>query len=92
MDSIYGIHMHDHRDEHYGMTGRMSEVVVALSDPKHFSVEAFPVLLHLPSWFPGGGFKKWTTDAKRDILYIADHLFHAAKDMMVCSFSLSISF
>ncbi|KAM5546126.1 hypothetical protein V8D89_000252 [Ganoderma adspersum] len=80
--SIYGLDMHDQHDEHYGMTERMSEIVVTLMNPKNFPVEAFQVLLHLPSRLPGAGFKKWAADAKRDTLYIADHLFHAAKDIV----------
>ena len=37
--------------------------------PNKFLVDVFPVLEHVPSWFPGGGFKKsfakWSAASKK---------------------------
>ena len=80
---IYGIEIREAHDEHFKMVERMGEVGEAILIPGKFPVEAFPVLRFLPSWFPGGGFKKFAADAKRDISYIVDHLFETAKTVMV---------
>ena len=86
METIYGIEIHGQHDEYYQMAERMSEVMATIGNPRNFPVESFPVLRHLPSWFPGGGFKQWVADAKRDTSDIADTLFSIAKHGMVSSF------
>ena len=48
-----------------------------------YHVETFPILKHLPAWFPLAGFKReiptWTTDARR----LRDEPWQAAADAMV---------
>ena len=80
---IYGIEIREAHDKHFKMVERMGEVGETILIPGKFPVEAFPVLRFLPSWFPGGRFKKFAADAKRDISYIVDHLFETAKAAMV---------
>ncbi|KAI1784945.1 cytochrome P450 [Ganoderma leucocontextum] len=79
MGVIYGIEVREPHDKYYQRVERMAEVAEAITVPGNFPVEAFPVLRYLPSWFPGGGFKKWAADAKRDILYTMDYLFDGAR-------------
>ena len=67
------------------MARRLTEVGEAIAVPGNFPVESMPVLRYLPPWFPGGGFKKWAADAKRDISYIVDSLFDHAKATGVSS-------
>ncbi len=80
MGTIYGIEIREPHNKYYRMVERMGEVAEAATVPGNFPVEAFRVLRYLPSWFPGGGFKTWAADAKRDISLIVDHLFDNAKD------------
>ncbi len=83
MATIYGIELRESHDKYYHMVERVAEVAETIAIPGKFAVETFPVLRYVPSWFPGGGFKKWASDAKQDIVYIVDDLFRGAKDVMV---------
>ncbi len=83
MGAIYGIEIREPHDKYYHMVERMAEVGEEILIPGRFPVEAFPSLRYLPSWFPGGGFKKWAADAKRDILHTVDYLFDGAKSVVV---------
>ena len=85
MGTIYGIEIREPHDKYYRMVERMGEVAEAATVPGNFPVESFPVLRYLPSWFPGGGFKTWAADAKRDIARVVDHLFDGAKEAAVGS-------
>ncbi|TBU41985.1 cytochrome P450 98A3 [Dichomitus squalens] len=90
MEVIYGIEIREAHDKYFKMVERMAEVGEAIVMPGRFPVEAFPALRYLPSWFPGGGFKNFAADAKRDISYIIDHLFETAKTAMVSDTSGSV--
>lgn len=83
--TVYGIEIRGPDDRHIGMARRLTEVGEAIAVPGNFPVESMPVLRYLPPWFPGGGFKKWADDAKRDISYIVDSLFDHAKATGVSS-------
>nr|VWP00396.1 Uncharacterized protein [Ganoderma boninense] len=85
--AIYGISdsaREDSEDEdgserYHKVLERMAEVGEAILLPGNFAIEAFPVLRHLPAWFPGGAFKRWAEEARRDIAYGVDYLFAGAK-------------
>ena len=79
MATIYGIEIRERDDKYFRMVERMAGVAEAILLPGNFLVEVFPALRYLPSWFPGGGFKKWAGVAKRDIAHIVDYLFDGAK-------------
>ncbi|KAM5544308.1 hypothetical protein V8D89_001968 [Ganoderma adspersum] len=83
MGALYGIEIREPHDKYYHMVERMGEVGEEILIPGRFPVEAFPVLRYLPSWFPGGGFKKWAADAKRDILNAVDYLFESSKSVTI---------
>ena len=88
MGAIYGIEIREPHDKYYQMIERMGEVGEEILIPGGFPVEAFPVLRYLPSWFPGGGFKTWAAEAKRDISSTVDYLFEGSKSVTV---SLSVA-
>ena len=83
LGAIYGIEIREPDDKHYHMIERMGDIAEQVVIPGRFPVEAFPVLRYLPSWFPGGAFKKWAADAKRDMLNTVDALFESSKSVMV---------
>ena len=85
MDIVYGMEIHQANDKYFKMVERMAEAGEAILAPGKFLVEAFPAMLYIPSWCPGGGFKKFAAEAKRDIFYILDSLFTSARDVMVSS-------
>ena len=58
MDIAYGIKVQESSDRFISIT---EEVINAGSEagiPGAFLVDLFPILLYVPSWFPGAGFKK----------------------------------
>nr|VWO96656.1 N/A [Ganoderma boninense] len=63
------------------MIERMADIAEQIVIPGRFPVEAFPVLRYLPSWFPGGGFKRWAADGKRDMLRTVDALFESSESV-----------
>ncbi|KAM5541819.1 hypothetical protein V8D89_004548 [Ganoderma adspersum] len=82
MGVVYGIEIREPHDKYFQMVERMAEVAETILIPGNFPVEAFPALRYLPTWFPGGGFKKWAPASKRDILYTVDHLFDGANNVV----------
>ena len=83
LGAVYGIEIREPDDKHYHMIERMGDIAEQVVIPGRFPVEAFPILRYLPSWFPGGAFKKWAADAKRDMLNTVDALFESSKSVMV---------
>ena len=84
---VYGIKVHKPDDKYFKMVERMAEIAQTIAIPGNFLVEAFPPLRHLPSWFPGGGFKEWANHAKQDLSYIVESLFEGDKGGKVSSTS-----
>lgn len=84
MRTIYGIKADVSLDnmKYLRMLERMNEVGEAIVLPGNFPVEAFPGLRFLPAWFPGGGFKRWAAEAKKDLAYIVRELFKGARDVV----------
>ena len=81
---VYGIKPKTLNDQYFARVERMADVAEEITVPGRFPVEAVPALRHLPSWFPGGRFKKWAREAKHDITDTVDALYNAAKLAMVC--------
>ena len=51
--------------------------------PGTFLVDFFLILKHIPSWFPGAGFKKRAASVKVLILSLAEKPFRYVKDQLV---------
>ncbi|KAM5544325.1 hypothetical protein V8D89_001985 [Ganoderma adspersum] len=82
MGAIYGIEIREPHDKYYHMIERMGDIAEQIVIPGRFPVEAFPILRYFPSWFPGGAFKKWAAEAKRDMLSTVEALFESSKSVM----------
>ena len=79
MGAFYGIEVCEKDDTHRQIFERMVGVAEDMFLPGDFPVETFPALLCLFRWFPGGGFKTWAEEARRDIAYGVDFLLAGAK-------------
>ncbi|KAH9926303.1 cytochrome P450 98A3 [Epithele typhae] len=77
---FYGLEVTDSDDQFHAMIERAVHVGEATLTPGRFSVEVLPILLYLPSWFPGGGFKRFAADSKKEVAHIVDTLYDAAKE------------
>ena len=95
----YGIDVLEADDKYFAMVERITSDGALVAAPGNFPVEAIPQLLHLPSWFPGGGFKRFAADARAYLnaslatLYktavdgLASRLF---LDILVCLYRISL--
>ncbi|TBU30135.1 cytochrome P450 [Dichomitus squalens] len=79
MRVVYGIELRERNDEYFKMIRRLSDIGEDITVPGRYPVDAIPILRFLPSWFPGGHFKRYAARARRDALSIRDQLFQSAK-------------
>lgn len=62
--------------------GKALETLNALI-PGSWLVDALPFLRHLPSWVPGGGFKKIAAEMRTSLLDMVDVPYNVTKQEMV---------
>ncbi|TBU37472.1 cytochrome P450 [Dichomitus squalens] len=76
----YGIELKDDGSdrEYYEMVERVRRIAEPLLHPGAYIMQAFPFLLHLPSWLPGLHIKRNAMEQRRDIDAITDKLYTVA--------------
>ena len=66
MEVVYGIELSE-GDKFLSIAKKGAEIFSKALSPGRYLVEVFPVLVHLPAWFPGAKFKrdvaKWLPDS-----------------------------
>ena len=83
MQVTYGIELTEPDDEYFQMVEGIAAVGESISVPGKFPVEALPSLQYLPAWFPGGGFKTFSEDAKVYLHDCLNKLYETATDGLV---------
>ena len=83
MRIVYGVDLVEENDIFFRRIEDVAAVSAAIAIPGNFSVEAVPALRYLPSWVPGGGFKKYAADAKVLFSHTLDTLFRGALNNIV---------
>ena len=78
MRVTYGINLVEYDDKYFKMAESLVEAGAEVAVPGRFLVEAIPSLQYLPSWFPGGTFKKLATSMRAQVSAAVDELFGAA--------------
>ena len=71
-------------------TGIIDGIVKAFEEaaiPGRFLVDALPILKHIPSWFPGAGFKRFGENATKLLKQLQEHPFMLVEEKMVRSAS-----
>ena len=58
MDIAYGIKIQGTGDRYISLVDEAIDGIEEASVPGAFWVDFFPILVHVPSWFPGAGFQK----------------------------------
>ena len=58
MDITYGIEIQESGDRYISLAEEVMAGGVEASIPGAFWVDLFPILMYVPNWFPGAGFKK----------------------------------
>lgn len=91
MNTIYGMDVADDNNEYVAVAEKGASIFSEITVPGRFLVELFPWLAHLPSWFPGAGFKNIARAWKEDLLAVRNVAFDAAVENMVrLSFELRL--
>ncbi|KAL1950194.1 hypothetical protein VTO73DRAFT_5317 [Trametes versicolor] len=78
---VYGVDIVDENDERI-VIPRAALETTRYSTPGAFAVEVFPILQHVPSWFPGAGFQKVFAKCKAANEYLKHVLFDEAKEAL----------
>ncbi|RPD64505.1 cytochrome P450 [Lentinus tigrinus ALCF2SS1-7] len=78
----YGVNLTQGDTTHHKLAQELAHIAEDISTPGQHVVEAFPFMLHIPSWTPGGGFKKLAERWKKEIAAIRDQLYDSAKETM----------
>ena len=58
MDIAYGIKVQESGDRYISIAEEVNKAGSEVAVPGAFLVDLFPILVYVPSWFPGAGFKK----------------------------------
>ncbi|KAF9784339.1 cytochrome P450 [Thelephora terrestris] len=66
MSLAYGIEVKSHKDPFLTSASRALEVMEEVAVPGAFLVDTFPILRHVPSWFPGAKFQHTAQAARKD--------------------------
>ena len=58
MDIAYGVEIQESGDRYISLAEEVMNAGNEASIPGAFWVDLFPILMYVPSWFPGAGFQK----------------------------------
>ncbi|KAJ8456436.1 hypothetical protein ONZ45_g18720 [Pleurotus djamor] len=58
MEVTYGIRVNSHSDSYVSVAEQCLAAISIASVPGRFLVDTFPILKHIPTWFPGAEFKR----------------------------------
>ena len=83
MRVAYGITLVEDDDKYFNMAERILGDTDKISTPGRFLVEVIPSLRHVPSWFPGAGFKTFAAEARAFMQMALNELHNAAMDGLV---------
>lgn len=82
-DLAYGIKIKEHNDPY---VKQVEEALGAISEatiPGKYFVEMFPIMKHIPSWFPGAGWKRRAQYYKKINELVACEPFEIVKNNLV---------
>ncbi|EPS96213.1 hypothetical protein FOMPIDRAFT_1032524 [Fomitopsis schrenkii] len=67
MRIAYGYNVSDgpEEDQFVTLAEELARLTAKASSPGRWLVDSFPALRHVPSWFPGAGFKRWAINARK---------------------------
>ncbi|KAI0832849.1 CyP450 monooxygenase [Trametes gibbosa] len=80
MGIVYGLEIADNDDKYLIIARKALYVFENFMVPGRFMVESLPVLRYIPSWFPGGGFKRQAAIWRKDVVALRDVPFNAVTE------------
>ncbi|KAJ7490967.1 cytochrome P450 [Mycena latifolia] len=60
----YGYIVKGGKDYYVDLAEELANLTAEAIQPGRWLVDSFPILRHMPSWFPGGGFKRWAAEKR----------------------------
>ncbi|KAH9940671.1 cytochrome P450 [Amylocystis lapponica] len=85
----YGIRIEPQNDPFVATAERVGYSLAKASEPGAFLVNSFPSLLHVPSWFPGAGFKLQAEEWRKDAVELVEAPFKVLKKRMADGTAIS---
>lgn len=82
----YGYSVKEGKDEMVNLVDLAMENFSTATSPGAFVVDVLPILRHIPSWFPGSGFKRIAAAWKKTFENLLDEPFNFVKKQMVSPF------
>ncbi|KDQ62055.1 hypothetical protein JAAARDRAFT_203276 [Jaapia argillacea MUCL 33604] len=67
LNLAYGYEVKEDNDEMVALVDKAMQQFSIITRPNAFLVDAFPMLRHVPSWFPGANFKRLATEYKKTL-------------------------
>ncbi|GJE91204.1 cytochrome P450 [Phanerochaete sordida] len=77
---VYGLEVTGKDDPLVSLAEDFSRLTADSTTPGRWLVDSFPILRHIPTWFPGAGFKRWAMRAKARMDEFAYLPYQVAKD------------
>ncbi|KDQ62054.1 hypothetical protein JAAARDRAFT_448042 [Jaapia argillacea MUCL 33604] len=71
LNLAYGYEVKEDRDELVALVDEAMQQFSILTTPNAFLVDAFPILRHIPNWFPGATFKRLAIEYKKTLTDMA---------------------
>ena len=83
MDVAYGIKVQESGDEFISLAEEVLSRAVEASIPGAFWVDLFPILIYVPSWFPGAGFQKKAAHWRKLNTILVEKPFRYVQEQLV---------
>ncbi|OJT02970.1 O-methylsterigmatocystin oxidoreductase [Trametes pubescens] len=80
MAVVYGITIAEHDDPYVSLAEKATNIFGKITMPGQYLVESMPFLRHIPSWFPGAGFKRDALQWSEVVVAARDAPYDAAMD------------
>ncbi|KAI0774724.1 CyP450 monooxygenase [Trametes elegans] len=77
MGIVYGLDVADDDDKYLNIARKAMDIFIEFVVPGRYLVESLHFLKHVPSWFPGAGFKRKAKAWRKDVLALRDVPFDA---------------
>ena len=79
----YGIAVQESDDPYISIAEEVLKGLAQAGIPGAFSVDLFPILKYVPSWFPGAGFQKKAARWREAINTMAEKPFRHVQEQLV---------
>ncbi|KAI0329603.1 CyP450 monooxygenase [Cubamyces sp. BRFM 1775] len=80
MGIVYGVEIADNDDKYLVIARKALDIFNDFMVPGRYLVESLHILRHIPSWFPGAGFKRKAAEWKKDVLALRNVPFDAVME------------